>query len=308
MTTNKGANRTFLITVIVYVLFSLFWPIAGNYFGTPFYLDIALAQLIVFLPAFFYIKIAGMKVGELIPYRKIKISDALLAVVMTYLFYPLLVVMNLLTMFFFNNTTAEMTTVMQEQNMLWNILFIAVLPACVEEFVFRGMLYQTYRKSSLWKGILLSAFLFGCMHMNFNQFLYTFVFGIILAMTVEATGSILTSMLCHFILNLNSVLLVAVTDRMQGGELENVVSESSSLMDNPRMLLMGTISWIVIAVFTTAGAMGIWIHLAKKNGRLETFRTEWKEPAKEKLFSIPLLIGILLAVAVMALIEIVSRL
>lgn len=308
MTTNKGANRTFLITVIVYVLFSVFWPMVGVRMDLPFYLDIALSQLVVFLPAFFYIKITGMKVRELIPYRKIKISDALLAVVMTYLFYPLLVVMNLLTMFFVDNATAQMTTVMQEQHILWNMLFIAVLPACVEEFVFRGMLYQTYRKSSLWKGILLSAFLFGCMHMNFNQFLYTFVFGIILAMTVEATGSILTSMICHFILNLNSVLLVAVTDRMQGGNLNSVMEESSTLMDNPQMLLMGTISWIVIAGFTTAGAVGIWIHLAKKNGRLESFRAEWKEPAKERLFSIPLLIGILLAAAIMVLIEVASRL
>lgn len=308
MTTNKGANRTFLITVIVYVLFSVFWPMVGVRMDLPFYLDIALSQLVVFLPAFFYIKISGMKVRELIPYRKIQITDALLAVVMTYLFYPLLVVMNLLTMFFVDNATAQMTTVMQEQNILWNMLFIAVLPACVEEFVFRGMLYQTYRKSSLWKGILLSAFLFGCMHMNFNQFLYTFVFGIILAMTVEATGSILTSMICHFILNLNSVLLVAVTDRMQGGNLDSVMEESSTLMDNPQMLLMGTISWIVIAVFTTAGAVGIWIHLAKKNGRLETFRAEWKEPAKERIFSIPLLIGILLAVAIMVFIEVASRL
>lgn len=308
MTTNKGANRTFLITVIVYVLFSVFWPMVGVRMDLPFYLDIALSQLVVFLPAFFYIKISGMKVRELIPYRKIKISDALLAVVMTYLFYPLLVVMNLLTMFFVDNATAQMTTVMQEQNILWNMLFIAVLPACVEEFVFRGMLYQTYRKSSLWKGILLSAFLFGCMHMNFNQFLYTFVFGIILAMTVEATGSILTSMICHFILNLNSVLLVAVTDRMQGGNFNSVMEESSTLMDNPQMLLMGTISWIVIAGFTTAGAVGIWIHLAKKNGRLESFRAEWKEPAKERLFSIPLLIGILLAAAIMVLIEVASRL
>lgn len=308
MTTNKGANRTFLITVIVYVLFSVFWPMVGARMDLPFYLDIALSQLVVFLPAFFYIKISGMKVRELIPYRKIKISDALLAVVMTYLFYPLLVVMNLLTMFFVDNATAQMTTVMQEQHILWNMLFIAVLPACVEEFVFRGMLYQTYRKSSLWKGILLSAFLFGCMHMNFNQFLYTFVFGIILAMTVEATGSILTSMICHFILNLNSVLLVAVTDRMQGGNLNSVMEESSTLMDNPQMLLMGTISWIVIAGFTTAGAVGIWIHLAKKNGRLESFRADWKEPAKERLFSIPLLIGILLAAAIMVLIEVASRL
>ncbi len=308
MTTNKGANRTFLITVILYILLSVFGSIVSSFFGFSFYVDLFLAQLTVFLPSFFYIKIAGMKVGELIPYRKIRLSDALLTVVMTYLFYPLLVVMNLLTMFFVDNTTAQMTTVMQEQSMLWNVLFIAVLPACVEEFVFRGLLFQTYKKSSLWKGVVLSAFLFGCMHMNFNQFLYTFVFGMILAMAVEATGSIWTSMICHFVLNLNSVLLMAVTDNVQGGSLNEAAAQSSAIVDDPQMLLMGTVFWIVIAVFTTAGAVAIWVHLAKKNGRLENFRTDWKGQAKEKLFSIPLLIGILLAVIVMVMLELASRL
>lgn len=303
MTTNKGANRTFLITVILYIGFSLFWGFVGSRLGTPFWVDVILSQLTIFLPAFIYVKIAGMKVGELIPYRRIRISDALLAVLMTYLFYPLMVVMNLITMFFVDNTTAQMTGSMQEQGVLLNMLLIAVLPACVEEFVFRGMLYHTYKRSSLWKGVLLSAFLFGCMHMNFNQFLYTFVFGIILAMAVEATGSILTSMICHFILNLNSVLLVGVLGQ-KSSALDQALEGSQSLMDEPKMLLAGTIAWLIIAVFTTAGGLGIWTVLAKRNGRLEYIREKIKEPAAGRIFTIPLAVGVVIAFALMIVLEI----
>lgn len=306
MTTNKGANRTFMITVIVYVIFSLFWGFVGSRLEMPFWIDILLSQLTVFLPAFLYIKIAGMKVRELIPYRKIRISDALLAVLMTYLFYPLMVVMNLITMFFVDNTTAQMTGSMQEQGILLNMLLVAVLPACVEEFVFRGVLYHTYRRSGLLRGILLSAFLFGCMHMNFNQFLYTFVFGIILALAVEATGSILTSMICHFILNLNSVLLVGVLSG-KSGALDQAVEGSSSLMDDPKMLLAGTISWLVIAVFTTAGGLGIWICLAKRNGRLEYIREKIKEPSHGKIVTAALVIGVVIAFVLMIVLEILSK-
>ena len=137
-----------------------------------FYVDIAVSQLLVCVPPFVYLKISGTKTGELIPYKKIRISDALLAVVMTYLFYPLMLVMNLLTMFFVDNTSAELATTMGQENLFLNILFVALLPAFVEEFVFRGVFYQTYRKSSMKAALVLSGLLFGCMHMNFNLCLW----------------------------------------------------------------------------------------------------------------------------------------
>lgn len=99
MTTNKGVNRTFLITFLIYVGGSFLWSLIGKRFVDSFYVDIAVSQLLVCVPPFVYLKISGTKTGELIPYKKIRISDALLAVVMTYLFYPLMLVMNLLTMF-----------------------------------------------------------------------------------------------------------------------------------------------------------------------------------------------------------------
>ena len=94
MTTNKGVNRTFLITFLIYVGGSFLWSLIGKRFVDSFYVDIAVSQLLVCVPPFVYLKISGTKTGELIPYKKIRISDALLAVVMTYLFYPLMLVMN----------------------------------------------------------------------------------------------------------------------------------------------------------------------------------------------------------------------
>ena len=55
--------------------------------------------------------------------------------------------------------------------------------------------------------ILLTGFLFGCMHMNLNQFIYAFALGIYLAFLVEATGSIFSSMIAHFTLNATSVVM-----------------------------------------------------------------------------------------------------
>lgn len=304
MTTNKGANRTFLITLLIYVGGSFLWSLIGKRFVDSFYVDIAVSQLLVCVPPFVYLKISGTKVRELIPYKKIKISDALLAVVMTYLFYPLMLVMNLLTMFFVENTSAELATTMGQENVFLNILFVALLPACVEEFVFRGVFYQTYRKSSMKVALVLSGLLFGCMHMNFNQFLYTFVFGMILVLMMEATGSIITSMICHFLLNLNGVLLSGLYGNIKSTGVSDAVQQSSSLAGQPKILLAGLLVWGIIAVFTTAGGCAIWVHLARKNGRLDMIWQRMNEPKRERIVTPALVIGMVLAVIFMVVIEI----
>lgn len=49
--------------------------------------------------------------------------------------------------------------------------------------------------------------MFGCMHMNLNQFIYAFALGVYLAFLVEATGSVFSSMLAHFTLNATSTVM-----------------------------------------------------------------------------------------------------
>lgn len=307
MTTKTGANRTFLVTILAYLAFSLLWGFVTRRMDVPYYADILLSQFLVVFPSFLYMKIAGEKVKDLIPYRKIRFLDAILAVLITYLCYPLLVVINLLSMFFVENTSAQVSGMMSTQSLWVNVLLVAILPAFAEEFVFRGMLYHTYKKYSMGKAVLLSAFLFGCMHMNFNQFLYTFAFGCILAMVVEASGSILASMVCHFILNLNSVLLVDFLGRSRGNSLGGAVEESESLLGDPKLMMAGTLLWVVIAIFASLAAFGLWVLLAKRNHRLEIIRMRFCEPAKGRLMTIPLALAIVLSFAMMIFIEVLGR-
>lgn len=85
---------------------------------------------------------------------------------------------------------------------------IAVTPTICEELLFRGVLYRGYRKTGRWVAIVLSAFLFGIMHMNLNQFFYAFVVGIIFALVNEVTGSILPSVFLHLYMNGRSTVLL----------------------------------------------------------------------------------------------------
>ena len=85
---------------------------------------------------------------------------------------------------------------------------IGIMPMICEEVVFRGVVYQGYRRSGILRAILLSAFLFGIMHMNLNQFCYAFVLGILFCLINEAVGSFLPSMMMHLFINGRSVVLM----------------------------------------------------------------------------------------------------
>lgn len=77
----------------------------------------------------------------------------------------------------------------------------AVLPGFCEEFANRGMLLYGLRGLGIKKAILISGLLFGLMHFNVGQFGYAFLVGCFFAFVCIATGSIIPSMIMHFLNN-----------------------------------------------------------------------------------------------------------
>ncbi len=309
MSNNKSVNRLFLATIIIYIgvsmgygILSAWMPILGE---LPIYVNLLLSQSLILLPGLVYCRHRGIAIREFIPYRRIGLATALLVVICTYLMYPLIIVLNAISMLFTNSGTAAVADIMQGQSFILSVLFVAVTPAFVEEFMFRGVLFHTYRKSRMLPAILLSAFLFGCMHMNLNQFVYAFALGVYLAFLVEATGSILSSMLAHFTLNVTSVVmsfLLPVLYRVAGVEQGSsapqvqqggyaAVMESSELL----MFMMGIIVWGIIAVGTTCGAVGIFYAICRMNGRWEHVKQMFRGGSRERMVTVPLVIGIVIA-------------
>lgn len=147
--------------------------------------------------------------------------------------------------------------------------------------------------------------MFGCMHMNLNQFIYAFALGVYLAFLVEATGSVFSSMLAHFTLNATSTVMsyflpliyeqigIDMTDQLQqiqpGGYAATM--ENSQLM----MFIMGILIWAVIAIATTAAAIGLYIAICKINGRWGYVKGMFKQGDRERIITIPLVLGVLIA-------------
>lgn len=86
---------------------------------------------------------------------------------------------------------------------LWGVIAIAIGAPLVEEMLFRGAVMNHLHKagySSLFI-IVISAVLFGLVHINPAQIPFAFALGLLLAWLYYRTGSLVPGILCHFINN-----------------------------------------------------------------------------------------------------------
>ena len=82
----------------------------------------------------------------------------------------------------------------------------AVIPAFSEELLFRGVILSNLKPYGKGMAILVSALLFGLMHMNLAQFLYATVAGVVLGIVYMATHSLWLCILIHFANNLFNIV------------------------------------------------------------------------------------------------------
>lgn len=87
------------------------------------------------------------------------------------------------------------------------ILALCIVIPIVEELLYRGIVYGRLKD---WLGmktaVVVSAVIFGLIHMNLVQFVYASVFGLLLAWFTEETGDISGAVAAHMAANLTSVI------------------------------------------------------------------------------------------------------
>ena len=200
-------NVLFTATVLVYIILSYSLEFVPASLLTVNML-LVIPEIILLLPALAYVLVLRPKTVEGVSMGVVSLVTTILTVVLTFLIMPLVMFINSLTSLFAENSVDTVLTHIVNNNPLWlNLLIIALLPAVVEEFIFRGLIFNGYKRRNPFMAILLSAALFGLIHMNINQFSYAFAIGVIFGFMVYATGSLLPSILSHFIINGTSVVI-----------------------------------------------------------------------------------------------------
>ncbi len=207
-----AVNVVFLISILISISVA-FLPL--DFLVERPALQLIFSQIILVLPSVVYMLKHRLPYAETVRFKKLKFADMLWCILFGILIQPALTLLNAISMVFSTNTTSTFMLELSNQvPFLFALLLMAVVPAVLEESVYRGVFYNEYSKWNPWKAALLSGFLFGLMHGNINQFCYAAVMGILFALLIEATGSILSTMLIHFWINAGSVVLIYVYPKL----------------------------------------------------------------------------------------------
>lgn len=275
----KSVNLVFLTTVLISIVGSLLNTWIINYTDN-YFIVLLLSQIILVIPTIAYLVINKLNVAKAIRFNKIRLSNVVLIILFAYLITPLMNFINAISMLFVSNDTTDFISNIVSNNGLFLSLFmVALVPCILEETVYRGIFYNEYSKISPFKGIVLSGFLFGIIHGNLNQFSYAFAMGIVFALLIEATNSILATMIVHFFINGTSILLLAMlpkmlalleavygTERFNANEL--MESVNGSMVENMDLAFVIQ-NYGIMAVLGTILAFIVYRTIAKNSGRWE---------------------------------------
>lgn len=120
-------------------------------------------------------------------------------------------------------------------------LYACVIAPITEELLMRGLVLKNLSRVSQRFGILLSAFLFGLMHENLLQFLFTFPLGILLAYITIRHNSVTPAILVHISVNTAGVALSLCERFLPQGSMR-IVNISYTL----GILLIGTVALLYL--------------------------------------------------------------
>ena len=168
------------------------------------YLAIIILELLVYaLPAVFFCRLRGREYGARLRVRFFRISHIFLILLALAALLCGSALLNYGMRLLFPHaevTTASYAGVAEAGS--YAVLAFCILPAIAEEFLFRGILLAEYESVSVPFAVFASALFFGMIHLDFLRLPAYVYSGVILALVLYATRSVLASMLLHILNNI----------------------------------------------------------------------------------------------------------
>ncbi|MCH5200984.1 MAG: CPBP family intramembrane metalloprotease [Oscillospiraceae bacterium] len=150
------------------------------------------------------------------------------------------------------------------------ILFVVIIAPVCEELIFRKLLLQPLRGCGDMFAAVASAFIFGAIHGNFDQFPYAFAVGLLYGILAVRSSSVLPTLALHFANNLLVTASLYLTD-MVGSEAEWAVQA-----EEWAALLVNLSFWLGIPALVLMAVLGMF--RLRREGQM-TARELFAEPA-----------------------------
>lgn len=302
MSQKERVNLVFLLTVTVYI--GLSFVVSSLPIRMPFAVNILVSQLgLVLVPALFAFQ-SGYTPAEL-GIKKLPFRAVILIIVFSYTLQPVLTFLNALSQCFVDTpTTSQIISAADRIGFVEMFLLVAVTPAVLEEFVYRGIFFQSYSEIAVLPGAVLSGLLFGVMHGNLNQFFYAFFMGFAFSMVVYATGSLLSSMLMHLVINGTSTVLLYLLPNLTESSGAEGESLSAMAAEAQELTVSGVLrTYLLPAVFGLVLSVMVYRAIVSVCHRNEQLKAALSEKGKGKaflgFFTLPLVAGCLCMIVLM---------
>lgn len=204
-----------LLTVFVLLALSNLLTGTSDSVAELFFTNMILQMVIFILPALFYCKLRRRKITHesysfaILPAHPIFLLSMFGIIVLGSMLVNLGVVA-------FSNTAEEfgatasttLTQIVDTSGAVYVIFSFCVIPAITEEFFFRGILLSEYSDSNPTAAVLLSTLAFALSHFDPIQLPSYVLSGLLLAISVRVTRSLLSPILLHCAVNLFNVFLL----------------------------------------------------------------------------------------------------
>nr|WP_272508976.1 type II CAAX endopeptidase family protein [Clostridium ganghwense] len=167
--------------------------------------------LLLLVPTIIYFVITKQSVTETLRFKKIGAKTVFIVISIGLIAMPIATFLSLITQFIFPNRISQVVSALSNIPFIIRVAIVALTPAICEEITMRGIVLAGYDNIDIKKAAVMTGLFFGIIHMDGNQFLYAFVLGIVFAYLVRITGSIFSSMICHFTINGTQLLLAELS-------------------------------------------------------------------------------------------------
>lgn len=176
---------------------------------------------LVMLPALLFLMVFRYGIKDTVRLNGAKPVSFFLAFGIMLFAIPLASAFNLINLYLVNTVFGKIIVqsvpiARNGTELLINILVLAGSAGVCEEFLFRGVVLRGLEQAGAAKAILITAFLFSLMHMDFQKIFGTFFLGALIGFIVYRTNSLYCGMFAHFTNNAFAVLATYGSARLSG--------------------------------------------------------------------------------------------
>ena len=290
MNSIRNTNKFVLFIFILQFIMAFFWANIMEFFKVPIQFNLILLQITVFgIPILIYLLKTKQNFKETLSIRKLKLLNIILIILISIFIQPVMSLIAAISNLFFPNTVSELFIETIYNNVpIWQLLIsIALTPAIFEEFMFRGIIFQGYKTTSIFKACLISGFIFGMAHMDLQQSIYASIMGMFFCFMLYKTKSIFAPMLSHFVINGTQVLLSYVELK----NMENLDIINSLLTPSLSDKFFSIFIISIIVLFTLPILILLILAFLKTNKNIKTEEIYYNLPKyrQEKIFDKPII-------------------